>query len=200
MIVGYNRTEETLWWRGREMPLDMTESDLRGRIAARLRSDADAVRVVAAYRGAYPDARPWDLYILICTDHPRGMYARELAARKTAQGGAPAWLYRFDWDMGGEMKTPHALEIRFVFDNVDHTETRLFDLPGSPAARVLAGRMSTAWTAFARTGNPDTADLPHWPVYTADTRQAMLFDNESRIVRDHDRGPRLVMEAVLGLA
>ena len=200
VVVGYNRTEETLWWRGREMPLDMTASDLQRRIAARLRSDADARRVVAAYRDAYPDERPWDLYILICTDHPRGMYARELATRKTAQGGAPAWLYRFDWDMGGEMKTPHALEIRFVFDNVDHTETRLFDLPGSPSARALAGRMSAAWTAFARTGNPDTADLPHWPVYARDTRQAMLFDNQSRIVRDHDRGPRLIMEEVLGLA
>lgn len=200
VIVGYNRTEETLSWRSRKMPLDMTETDLHGRIATRLRSDADAGRVVEAYRDAYPDARPWDLYILICTDHPRGMYARELAARKTAQGGAPAWLYRFDWDMGGEMKTPHALEIRFVFDNVDHTETRLFDLPGSPAARVLAGRMSAAWTAFARTGNPDAPDLPHWPVYARDTRQAMLFDNESRIVRDHDRGPRLIMEEVLGLA
>ena len=200
VIVGYNRTEETLWWRGRKMPLDMMETDLQGRIAARLRSDADATRVVAAYRDAYPDARPWDLYILICTDHPRGMYARELAARKTAQGGAPAWLYRFDWDMGGEMKTPHALEIRFVFDNVDHTETRLFDLPGSPSARILAGRMSAAWTAFARIGNPDTPDLPHWPVYAADTRQAMIFDNESRIAHDHDRGPRLVMEGILGLA
>ena len=199
VIVGYNRTEETLWWQNREMPLDMTETDLRERIAARLRSDADAPRVVAAYRDAYPDARPWDLYILICTDHPRGLYARELARRKTAQGGAPAWLYRFDWDMGGELKTPHALEIRFVFDNVDHTETRLFDLPGSPDARALAGRMSAAWMAFARVGNPDTPNLPHWPVYSADTRHAMIFDNESRIATDHDRGPRLVMEAILGL-
>ena len=60
--------------------------------------------------------------------------------------------------------------------------------------------MSTSWTAFARTGNPDTPDVPHWPVYTADTRQAMLFNNESRIVRDHDRDPRLVMEEVLRLA
>ena len=185
---------------GRELPLDMTETDLRERIAARLRSDADASRVVAAYRDAYRDARPWDLYILVCTDHPRGLYARELAKRKTAGGGAPAWLYRFDWDMGGELKTPHALEIRFVFDNVDHTDARLFDLPGSPDARGLAGRMSAAWMAFARGGNPDTPDLPHWPVYAADTRQAMLFDNESRIVQDHDRGPRLVMEEVLGLA
>ena len=199
VIVGYNRTEETLWWQNREMPLDMTETDLRERIAVRLRSDTDAPRVVAAYRDAYPNARPWDLYILICTDHPRGLYARELARRKTAQGGAPAWLYRFDWDMGGELKTPHALEIRFVFDNVDHTETRLFDLPGSPDARALAGRMSAAWMAFARVGNPDTPNLPHWPVYSADTRHAMIFDNESRIATDHDRGPRLVIEAVLGL-
>ena len=200
VIVGYNRTEETLWWRGRTMPLDLTDAGLAERIEARLGSAADASRVVAAYRDAYPHARPWDLYILICTDHPRGMYTRELARRKTAQGGAPAWLYRFDWDMGGEMKTPHALEIRFVFDNVDHAETRLFDLPASPEARALAAKMSAAWMAFARTGNPDAAGLPHWPVYAADTRAAMLFDNESRVVQDHDRGPRLVMEDVLGLS
>ena len=200
VIVGYNRTEETLWWRGRTMPLDLTDAGLAERIEARLGSAADGSRVVAAYRDTYPDARPWDIYILICTDHPRGMYARELARRKTAQGGAPAWLYRFDWDMGGEMKTPHALEIRFVFDNVDHSEARLFDLPGSPEARALAVRMSAAWMAFARTGNPDTAGLPHWPVYSADTRAAMLFDNESHVVRDHDRGPRLAMEDVLGLS
>ena len=199
VIVGYNRTEETLSWRNREMPLDMKDRELLERVAARVRSDVDAPRVVAAYRDAYPNARPWDLYILICTDHPRGMYARELAKRKTAQGGSPAWLYRFDWDIGGEMKTPHALEIRFVFNNVDHFETRLFDLPGSSASRVLARKMSAAWMAFARTGNPDTPGLPHWPVYTATTRDAMLFDNDSRVVRDHDRGPRLVMSDVLEL-
>ena len=127
------------------------------------------------------------------------MYARELAKRKTAQGGSPAWLYRFDWDIGGEMKTPHALEIRFVFDNVDQFETRLFDLPGSSTSRALARKMSAAWMAFARTGNPDTPGLPHWPVYNATTRDAMLFNNDSRVVRDHDRGARLVMEEVLKL-
>ncbi len=199
VIVGYNRTEETLSWRNREMPLDMKDGELLERVATRVRSDVDAPRVVAAYRDAYPNARPWDLYILICTDHPRGMYARELAKRKTAQGGSPAWLYRFDWDMGDEMKTPHALEIRFVFDNVDQFETRLFDLPGSSTSRALARKMSAAWMAFARTGNPDTPGLPHWPVYNATTRDAMLFNNDSRVVRDHDRGPRLIMSDVLEL-
>ncbi len=199
VIVGYNRTEETLSWQNREMPLDMTDGELLERIAARLRNDVDAPRVIEAYRDAYPGARPWDVYILICTDHPRGIYARELAARKTALGGAPAWLYRFDWDLGNELKTPHALEIRFVFDNVDHSETRLFDHPGTPDARALAATMSAAWMSFARTGTPDTPGLPHWPVYAADTREAMLFNTESRIVRDHDRGPRLVMNEVLKL-
>ena len=198
VIVGYNRTEETLWWQDREMPLSMDRDELHDRITQRLGEAQDSTRVIAAYRESYPNARPWDLYILICTDHPRGMYARELAARKSA-GGAPAWLYRFDWDMGDEMGTPHALEIRFVFDNVDHFETRLFDLPATVAAKVLATKMSAAWVAFARTGNPDTADLPHWPTYTSDTRVAMLFNNENRLVRDHDRRPRLAMEEVLGL-
>ena len=37
-----------------------------------------------AFREAHPDATPWDLWILIATDHPRGTYSRETARRKAA--------------------------------------------------------------------------------------------------------------------
>ena len=97
------------------------------------------------------------------------------------------------------MKTPHALEIPFVFDNVDHTDTRLFALPATPASRALAAKMSAAWIAFARSADPNTADLPSWPAYSAGSRDTMLFNSTCRDERDPDRGPRRVMEGVLGL-
>jgi para-nitrobenzyl esterase len=199
VMVGYNRTEETLFARS-SMTLDLDETGLAERVAARLQSDVAPKRVVRAYRQAYPGARPWDLYILIATDHPRGMYARELAERKTARGRAPAYLYRFDWDMGGELKTPHALEIRFVFDNVDSFGARLFDIQATPASRALAAQMSAVWTAFARDGRPVAAGLPEWPVYESSSRRTMLFNEVSRVESDPDKGPRLVMEEVLDLS
>lgn len=49
--------------------------------------------------------------------------------------------------------------------------------------------MSTAWLAFARTGNPSTPQLP-WPAWRNDTGATMVFDIESRVVngfRDDER-------------
>jgi len=53
---------------------------------------------------------------------------------------------------------------------------------------------------FARTGDPNTPKLPKWPSYSATSRDTMLFNNESRIVQDPDRGPRLAMERVLKIS
>ena len=115
-------------------------------------------------------------------------------------GRAPAYVYRFDWEIDDVLKSAHALEIRFVFDNIDHAETRLFDMDASPEALALAEKMSAAWMAFARTGDPNTADLPQWPPYSAESRQPMLFHNESRVVSDPESELRLLMEEVLGLS
>ena len=57
--------------------------------------------MIDAFRNAHPEATPWDLYILIATDHPRGTYARELAKRKADQTGASwnpliGWLRRIE--------------------------------------------------------------------------------------------------------
>ena len=198
VMVGWNRTEETLF-RSRSMEIEMDTSTLLREVRGRLGGDVDPARVVDTYRKAHPDARPWDLYILIATDHPRGIYPRELAKRKANLGRAPSYVYRFDWDMGGELKSPHALEIRFVFDNIDHNETRLFDMPPTPEAQALAAKMSAAWIAFARTGDPNTPSLPEWPAYEVPARATMLFNNASRVENDPDREPRLLMEKVLQL-
>jgi para-nitrobenzyl esterase len=197
LMIGYARTEETLYDRPTPETLALDEAGLRKRATARLGGDPE--KVIDAFRKAHPDATPWDLWILIATDHPRGTYARETAKRKAVQNGAPAYLYRFDWETpegGGHMRSPHTVEIPFVFNNIAIAGPLISKMA---EAHALAKKVSASWVAFARSGDPNVAGLPNWPAYSAPARDTMLFHNNSRIERDPDRGPRMAMERVLKL-
>jgi para-nitrobenzyl esterase len=198
LLIGYAHTEETLYDRPTPEKLNLDEEGLTQRAAKQLGSDP--APVIAAFRKAHPDATPWDLYILIATEHPRGAYTRELAKRKALQASAPVFMYRFDWETpegGGHMRSPHTIEIQFVFNNIKIAGPLISKMP---EAYTLADKVSAAWVAFARTGNPNTPKLPKWPVYSVKARDTMLFNNENRVVQDPDQGPRLVMEQVLKLS
>ncbi len=198
LLIGWAHTEETLYDRPTAEKLALDEAGLRKRAAERVGGDPD--RVIQAFRKAHPEATPWDLWILIATDHPRGAYTRELAKRKAAQGRAPAYLYRFDWETpegGGHMRSPHTVEIPFVFNNIKIAGPLISKMP---EAYALAEKVSASWVAFARTGNPNTAKLPKWSAYSAQSRDTMLFNNDSRVEPDPDHGPRLAMEQSLKLA
>jgi para-nitrobenzyl esterase len=197
LLIGYARTEETLYDRPTPETLALDEAGLKLRAAKRIGGDPE--RVIEAFRKAYPGATPWDLWILIATDHPRGAYSRELAKRKAAQAGAPAYLYRFDWETpegGGHMRSPHTVEIPFVFNNINVAGPLISKMP---EAHALAAKVSAAWATFARTGNPNTSSLPKWPAYSAASRDTMLFNNTSRVEQDPERVARLAMEQVLKL-
>jgi para-nitrobenzyl esterase len=198
LLIGYARTEETLYDRPTPETLALDEAGLRARAATRV--GGDPALVIEAFRKAHPEATPWDLWILIATDHPRGTYSRELARRKADQRGAPAFAYRYDWETpegGGHMRSPHTIEIQFVFNNIKIAGPKISTMP---EAYALADKTSAAWAAFARTGDPNTPKLPKWPAYSATSRDTMLFNNECRVEKDPDRGPRLVMEQLLKLA
>jgi para-nitrobenzyl esterase len=198
LLIGYARTEETLYDRPTPEKLALNEAGLRERASKRL--GGDPTRAIEAFRRAHPEATPWDLWILMATDHPRGTYARELAKRKADQRAAPVFMYRYDWETpegGGHMRSPHTIEIQFVFNNVKIAGPLISTMP---EAYALADRTSAAWAAFARTGDPNTPKLPKWPAYSAATRDTMLFNNECRVESDPDHGPRLVMEQILKLA
>ena len=79
------------------------------------------------------------------------------------------------------MLAHHALEISFAFDNT----TRVPDMSGGgPKAAALADKMSEAWIAFARGGNPNCLKLPSWPTYNAVSRSTMIFNDACRIETD----------------
>ena len=198
LLVGYARTEETLYDRPTPEKLALDEAGLRERAAKRLGGDPS--RAIEAFRGAHPEATPWDLWILIATEHPRGTYARELAKRKAEQRSAPVFMYRYDWETpegGGHMRSPHTIEIQFVFNNIKIAGPLISKMP---EAYALADRTSAAWATFARTGDPNTPKLPKWPAYSAIARDTMLFNNVCRLESDPDRAPRLVMEQILKLS
>ena len=89
-----------------------------------------------------------------------------------------------------------AIRIQFVFNNIKIAGPLISNMP---EAYALADKTSSAWVAFARTGNPNTSKLPTWPVYFAASRDTMLFNDTSRVEPDPDRGPRLAMERLLKL-
>jgi para-nitrobenzyl esterase len=85
--------------------------------------------------------------------------------------------------MGGLFKAAHALEIPFVFDNVDNVP-----LTGSrPDRPELTNAVSEAWIAFAHRGNPSHADIPAWSPYSSEQRNTMIFDVPCRAEIDPRR-------------
>jgi para-nitrobenzyl esterase len=197
LLIGYAHTEETLYDRPTPEKLALDDAGLRERASKRL--GGDPTRAIEAFRKAHPEATPWDLWILMATEHPRGTYSRELAKRKADQHAAPAFMYRYDWETpegGGHMRSPHTIEIPFVFNNIEIAGPLISKMP---EAYALAGKTSAAWVAFARAGDPNTPKLPKWPAYSATARDTMLFNNECRVASDPDRGPRVVMEEILKL-
>ena len=71
-----------------------------------------------------------------------------IAKRKAAQGRAPAYLYRFDWETpegGGHMRSPHTVEIPFVFNNIKIAGPLISKMP---EAYALAEKVSASWVAF----------------------------------------------------
>ncbi len=74
-------------------------------------------------------------------------------------------MFRFDYESplaGGTLGAPHGIEVAFVFDNLKGEHN--LGLHGDrPDAQELADRVSAAWVAFARTGDPSHSGLPPWP-------------------------------------
>jgi len=159
--------------------------------------------VIEVYRHANPHATPSDLFFLIWTDDPTTVFSNNIAERRAALGKAPTYRYRFDWEtpvLGGRLKSPHTVEMPFVFDNTQVAP----GLTGgaSPEAVSLAARVSEAWIAFASRGDPNSkkSGLPPWPAYDSERRATMLFSNESKIVDDPSSEQRKAMDKILNPA
>ncbi len=156
---------------------------------------ADADKVIAELRRMLPKATPSDLYFTVTTELGMGANARTFATRKAAQGSAPVYLYRMEWETpvnGGRMRAHHGLDLPLMFDNVDKALSMVGT--GAADARQVADAMSAAWLAFARTGNPNAPGLAYWPAFNAQLQPTMVFNVVSRAVCDPIHDVRLLLE------
>jgi para-nitrobenzyl esterase len=185
LLLGTNRTENSLFAGAANPELFELTWEGLGEAMRRAFPDRDDVdAIVAGYRRLQPGSSAADIYFEATTD-ARWLAGHVLQAeRKAAQGGAPAWLYLFDWDTpvdGGRWRSPHALEIGFVFDNVANSQA----MSGTGEAQQrVADIMADTWIAFARHGNPNNPRIPEWPAYDAVRRAVMVLDETPEVVDD----------------
>ena len=140
---------------------------------------------LTAFKKAYPGTINPSDYVDVDINFRAGTIRQ--ANQKAVSGTAPVYMYEFTWASpvnDGMYKSMHCMELPFVFDNIDRCEEMT---GGSQDARVLADRMSRAWLAFARTGNPNHKGLPNWPAYTPQNGAAMLFDTTCVVKNHHDK-------------
>jgi para-nitrobenzyl esterase len=158
---------------------------------------ATAAKAVDVYRRSRPDVPLGDVWTAVLTDQVFRIPAIRLAEAQSIHQPR-TYMYLFTWAtpiLGGKLASCHALEIPFVFDNLDKPGAGVFTGDG-PERQELAGRMSGAWTAFARSGAPDSASLPPWPAYEAGQRSTMVLDTECVVEQDPAGEERLLWDGV----
>ncbi|MDN5853873.1 MAG: carboxylesterase family protein, partial [Actinomycetia bacterium] len=131
-----------------------------------------------------PAASPGDLICALMTD---SFY--RLPALRLAEGHGKAYAYEFSWRSpahDGTLGACHALEIPFVFDNLN--DPGYASMLGGHPPQHVADSMHRAWVSFATTGDPG------WPHYASEDRLVMHFGSERGLQTDDRAAERLAWD------
>ncbi len=195
VLTGSNRHEMTLFHLADPTLATLDEATVRSRVRAWFGAAGDAV--VDSYRARRPHASVQELWLDLSTDAVFRVPAIRMLEAQLPH--APVWTYLFTWEtpvFGGILKSTHALEIPFVWDTLGRHGAEMFTGTGEDR-RPIADAMHRAWTAFARTGDPNHAGLPAWPGYDLDRRATMRFDVTCEVLDDPAGEDRAAVEAAL---
>ena len=134
--------------------------------------------LLALYRKYDPAATPFLIQAQAFTDSGFRRSAFIQAERKAAAGGAPAYMYQWNWRTpayDGKFGAVHGIDVSASF----HSYRDGF-FAGSTQGKAMADRLASVWSAFVRTGDPNNAHVPPWQPYSDARRAVMLFDNDTR--------------------
>lgn len=168
LLVGHTRDEYSLFdaLRGSEVTDEQVNSTLDRLAPALDRSEA--------YRAAYPEATPAQLYEIVNSDWLFRMPSLHLADAQHA-GGGQAWTYEMCWSFNTEQGASHSLDFLLLFGTLS-----IDDVRRDPRARPnavnevvrVANEIRTDWVRFATTGNPG------WAPYDPEARITRVYDAE----------------------
>ncbi|MCU1335073.1 MAG: Carboxylic ester hydrolase [Bryobacterales bacterium] len=194
VLLGSTETEVTFFPGTGMDPIDDTALLTRVKQAAR-GDDAQAKHLIELYRKGRPGVSNIDVALIVESDMRVRTGIATIAELKAAKP-APVYLYYFTWRSpvrDGKLKAFHTLEIPFVTDNVDNATS----MTGMGQDRYgLQDKMSAAWAAFARTGNPNHKGLPNWPKFNPSQRATMIFNKECKVVNDPNGEERKALAAL----
>lgn len=192
LLMGSTETENG--WVG-PPPYELSDADMLNSFTTRLANNdaAEGRQLLDLYKRLHPQMRNQMLWLTAESDNTRRWNAQALGRLKFEQGTADSYLYFFDWYSpvhDDRMGAYHTLDIPFVFYNMDIGAS----MTGSAQERYQLGHvMSAAWAAFARTGNPNHADMPHWPAFNPTEYPTMMFGSEVRLANDPNKEARLAL-------
>jgi para-nitrobenzyl esterase len=185
LLIGSTETEVTFSPQTFYDPIP--DAELRARIKRVVRGidDAASDRIAALYKKNRPAASNLDLWLILSSDAAIARTGTDTQAMGKAEaGGAPVYKYYFQWYSPvreGKLRSMHTMDIAFAFDNVELAKA---EVGSGPEQQRLADRMSRAWVAFAKTGNPSHPGLPPWPAYTPASRETMVLNNDCKVVNN----------------
>jgi para-nitrobenzyl esterase len=175
LLAGTNTEEFRLFFVPNGLAAMVTDETLPA-FAAALGISPETAAVYTANR---PGVSAGDVLCALVTDQFfRNPMLAAAAARQAAAGPAPTYLYEFAWQSPVQgLGAAHAVEIPFVFDNLESPDAALLLGPDAPSDLAMA--IHAAWIRFASTGDPG------WPAFDP-SYPVMIFggDGGSAVTRD----------------
>jgi para-nitrobenzyl esterase len=182
LMIGNAATETRLYMAADMANFSLDAAEVERRLARWLQIDAaNASQLMDAYRTQEPDQTPSDLLAAITTDYNYRRNTMRVAELQAMQAKAPVYAYVFDWRtpvLGGALRSPHTLEVPFVFGTTDSAVA----LVGSgPDLLALERETMARWTSFAHHGVPEAPEGLNWTPYDTANRATMMLSLESQI-------------------
>ncbi|MFB7508056.1 carboxylesterase/lipase family protein [Streptomyces broussonetiae] len=189
LLVGHNRDEFRLFLVMAGLPGKITDE----MATQTLRLYAPGGQAgEAAYRAAFPGAGAEQLFERVQTDWLFALPSLRLAEAQRA-GGGRAHVYELTWpapETIGRLGACHGLDLPLLFGTFGADLGALI-FPGgkpTPEAERLSAFIRSAWTTYARTGDPG------WPQYDSQARLVQVLDVEPRVAPYPEEQSRSIWE------
>ena len=137
---------------------------------------------IEAFGKAWPNYSPQDLLSIDWLFRPKTLITLDaIGGHRQAQ----TYAYLFTWRSPVSLGSVHGNELCFCFNRLHQAP----NIVPEPTAEDLkfADTMSSIWSAFAHTGNPNVEGLPAWQPYTKDNGEVMILDYNCELRHNHDR-------------
>ncbi len=109
-------------------------------------------------------------------DESFGIQDYTWARMQTKTGKSPVYVYNFNRKLPAanpqsQFGAFHSGEIVYAYNNL-----KTLNRPWEAVDQQLADAMSSYWVNFAKTGNPNSKNLPNWPAYKPESENVLILD------------------------